>query len=172
LLFGLCRRACRRQKKALILPPSGDSKQHAYFRVRPKRVTDNEKQLVRVRFRLFYKLSLLEVFTLQIEVIGSAADATKSALGLDWPVKVSPDDRLSQTQANDLDLLQPRVLHLSIEMKEGQYLVTFTLQAEGLEKIALVAPVRDQVLSNGIEGVIVALARCFACGATEKLPEP
>lgn len=121
----------------LTLPPTGDSSEQAYFRLRPKRVSTDPGMLSKIRVRLFYRLHLLEMFTMEAEVVET--EATQSRLGLERPVYFSPE-RFCQTEPSDLDMVTPRKLHIEVDRRDNAYVLTFTTQVPGLEKIAVSGP--------------------------------
>jgi hypothetical protein len=145
---------CPEPVSKLVLPPAGDSTEQASFRLSPLRHSLSASDLLRVRFRLFYKLNLIEMLTVRAEAVSSLDEDSASAFGRSPAIDLS-EDRLRQADLNDFDLVTPAALHIGIGGDGLQFLLTFTLQRAGVDLLAFVAPVSLTVgqLESSIAGV-------------------
>jgi hypothetical protein len=149
------------QVSKLVLPPKGNSADQAIFRVSPVRHSRSESDLLRIKFRLFYKFNLLEQFTLRAEVVSSLDDDSLSIFAR-FPAVDLYHERLRQNDCNDFDLITPVCLHIHVEPHHDRYRLKFTLKhPERLDALAFVTEVRLTAaqLAASIAGVRKSLFR-------------
>ena len=108
----------------LVLPPKGDSTQQAVFRIQPTRSSRSADDPLRICFRLFYKLNMIEKIVLRggaSPYIDDLPDITPPSVELVYA-------RFQQSEANDFDLMAPRQMHIEVEPDEQQYTMVFTFE--------------------------------------------
>jgi hypothetical protein len=155
------------QVSKLVLPPNGNSTEDAVFRVSPIRHSRSERDLLRLRFRLFYKFNLLEEFTVRAEVVSSLDDDSVSIFSRSPAIDLY-HERLRQSDCNDFDLMSPVCLHIHIEWHNDRYRLKFTFRhPERSDTLAFVTEVRltaSQLASN-IVGVRKSLFKVCSSDA-------
>lgn len=141
----------------LVLPPVGESTEQAVFRIMPLRHSITPEDRLSIRFRLFYKLNLLQVLTLRGRVLPAIEDVGPSCQLIPFELTYG-----RQADANDFDVMRPCALHIAVDPEQQQYQMTFTLKREGIENelafsgtLALSAP----ELESAIAGVRKSLFR-------------
>lgn len=144
----------------LVLPPKGDSTEQAIFRVMPLRKSVTGQDFLKIRFRLFYRFNLFEVLTLRAETVSSLEDDGASAFGHIPAVDLNYEP-LRQSDLNDFDLTTPCRLHIYVEPKDQQYVLTFTLDRQIKDELAFVAPIplTSSQLEETIAGVRKSLLK-------------
>jgi hypothetical protein len=125
---------------SLILPPEGDSTTNAVFRATPIRKSQSAEDMLRARFKLFYRWNLLEVMTVRAEAVGSLDNDDKSSFGSAVAATLNYEP-LRQGDLNDFDTITPACLHIYVEPDNSQFRLTFTLERTDLPELALVAPI-------------------------------
>jgi HEAT repeat protein len=126
--------------QTLILPPSGDSKQPAYFRVQPLRKTASSNDLAKIRVRLYYEFNLLEVAIVSAEVVGEFDDPAHSLLELDRPLSFK-QERLEREYL-DFDNIHPRTMHVDITRWGDHFQLNFAFYNAAAKKVVFSAPAR------------------------------
>lgn len=143
----------------LVLPKTGDSTRQALFRIMPLRRSSSIDDVLRIRFRLFYKFNLLQALTLRG---GALPDIPYDEEEQSWKPPALNWGSAVQSDANDFDLMPPRALHIEINPDGQQYEMVFTFKREGTQdELALTAAVSltaDQ-LAGEIAGSRKALFR-------------
>ena len=117
----------------LILPPTGDSVEHACFGGIVPRYTTGAGPRLPLKIRLYYKRNLLEVASIEAEVVGPLDPDTSSPLGLSHPIKLS-QERLEQ-EYQDFDLVLPREMHIDVSRGLKGIQLNFILDREKKDEI-------------------------------------
>ena len=106
----------------LHLPPSGDSTT-ASFRVRPLHATAGARRSV-IRFKLLYRVNLIEDVELRARVLGQGAPARAAAGSLTLGYA-----RLQELTG--LAALTPKMMHVHVGRSEGAFVFYFIVAPEG-----------------------------------------
>jgi hypothetical protein len=123
--------------QTLVLPPYGESKENALFRIRPIRKTTSLNDLAEITIRLYYKFNLLEMVSIKAEIIGEN-DGNKSNLGLDNPISFR---HRMECEVEDFDEIIPRAMHINIGKVNDQYHLKFLFFSETQQEIVFTAPI-------------------------------
>ncbi len=124
--------------QTLSLPPHGDSINNAIFRVRPVDESRSKDDIAQITVRLYYEFNLLEVVTINSEVVGSSNDPTQSRYGRDIPIWFEQERR--ELGYEYFDSIMPRDMHIDIRKKGEDFVFTFALYKSPDQKIVLTAP--------------------------------
>jgi hypothetical protein len=150
----------------LTLPSRGGSRQSANFRVSPLRATEGGAQRASIRVRLYFRYNLIEELVLRAVVVGKFESAEESPPGAEPPVSVT-QNRLVRAYAN-IDRLDPRVLHIDITRRGGDYLFNFAFFDDEEQKAVFTAPARlhatdleDELLTVRRTWYDIATGRAF-----------
>ena len=157
----------------LTLPPDKDSQENAWFEMRPQRRSTGWQDLAKIRVRMFYKLNLLEVFTIEAEIAGKLDDPTQLRFG---------GRRLNQQsfpwEDTDFENFVARRMHIEVRRPGPDYKLTFTLGADPGPELALTAttPLKATDLEDTIEGFrrkfeSLATSKTYLQGVKGKLGE-
>ena len=145
------------QVSKLVLPPKGSSTEQAIFRVSPIRHSSSAIDLLRIKFRLFYKFNLLEEFTVRAEAVSVLDDDSTSIWGRSPAIDMC-HDRLRQNDLNDFDLITPACLHIYVEPYNDRYRLIFTLKhPERLSELAFAFEIR--ITPSQLESVIARVRK-------------
>jgi CHAT domain len=123
--------------QTLILPPSGDSKIHATFRIRPHKQSANSN-LDAIAIRAYYKFNLLEESIIKAEIVDDFDDPSKSKFGLENPILFI--QRLEREYV-DFDEIESRGMNVNIKKENNQFVLQFTFHNNSKQKVELTAPI-------------------------------
>lgn len=143
--------------QTLILPPLGDSKDNAQFRVRPVRQSTNKDDLAAIRVRLYFEFNLLEVAVICAEVVGKFEHSTESLLGLEKPISFK-QERLEHEYL-DFDNIQPREMHIDISRQGEYYQFNFTFRNDTGKKLVFTAS--SQLTASDLEDALMKVRKLW-----------
>jgi hypothetical protein len=126
--------------RTLMLPPWGDSRKNAIFRVRPLRKSANHNDMAQIRVRLYYEFNLLEEAVLSAEIVGKFDSPTQSQLGVEIPISFR-QERLERRYI-DFDNVEPRIMHIDVTKHGDQFLFNFAFYNAVDKKMVFTAPAR------------------------------
>jgi hypothetical protein len=164
--------------RTLTLPPRGDSPPDkcALFIVSPISRSTSEKDLAKIKVRIFYKLNLLEAVTIRAEV-ADEDDGEGSQLGLAKPLSYT-HQIFQEQQYLDFDDLAPRELQIDVERPGNKFVLTFTLTDRKGKELALTGStsltpteLEDLLLTAREIYETMALSKTFVQGLEGKLSE-
>ncbi len=136
----------------LALPPSGDSYRNARFVVRPTR-----DGMPEIRIRLFYHFSLLEEIVVRAQVVGAFEDPHRLPVPSMPPVQIRPGRK--ELDYVDLDLVQPREMHIDIGRVDEMFSFKFTFYNEAEKNVDLLAS--SPLLATDLEDALVSVRRIW-----------
>lgn len=141
----------------LVLPPRGDSKENAYFRVRPEKETASLKELATLYVRVYYEFNLLEVAKIQAEVVGEFEDDTYSQFELKEPITCRIE-RHERDYDIDVENTIPRKMHIDITREDNEYVFTFAFWNDVERKVEF-PDVPSKLTTSVLEDVLVTLRK-------------
>lgn len=129
--------------QTLILPPAGDSSQHAFFRIRCIRTSASELDLANFRVCLYYEFNLIETVLIQAEVIPAYLDPPRSLLRLPNPISFL--QLALPREYVDFDNILPRKMNVNIARRGERYVFNFLFSNGHDAKVSFFAPISLQV---------------------------
>jgi len=150
--------------QTFILPPSGDTADPAWFRVRPKKETADSKNLAEISLRLLCDFFYLEKITVQAEVIEKGDGAPISRWGLDKPISIRYD-QFEQEPPDMADIL-PRDMTIIVKKVADKYMLRFLFYNNRNQEIEFPAPLRlDEA---ALENELIKVRTLWSEIATDK----
>jgi hypothetical protein len=116
----------------IVLPPIGDSKRNACFRLRMPQ--EPKEHPVRIEVRLFYRFNLIEHLTVTAKFASSEGQSASPVLG-------RYQNDLCREYL-DFDEFRPRKMNIHVSHQGDDYLFEFTLTSEKDESVVLRAKSR------------------------------
>ena len=142
----------------LVLPANGDSRQNAWFKgVKAVRAAGYASELLQLRVRLYYNLNLIEVAIIEAEAVTLFQSTQESRLGLEKPIRFH--QQLRERDYGNLELIQPRGMHILVGARSGGVDLSFVLEREGREDTVLSGTAR--VPENSLEDSLYAIRRAL-----------
>jgi tetratricopeptide (TPR) repeat protein len=142
----------------LVLPPNGDSRQNAWFKgVKAVRATSSATDLLQLRVRLYYNLNLIEVAVIEAEAVTLFQSTKESRLGLEKPIRFC--QKLQEREYGDLELIEPRGMHILVSAGSGGVDLSFVLEREGREDVVLSGTAR--VPEDSLEDSLCAIRKAL-----------
>jgi hypothetical protein len=142
----------------LALPPNGDSRQNAWFKgVRAVRATGYASELLQIRVRLYYNLNLIEVAIIEAEAVTLFQPTQESRLGLEKPIRFHQE--LRERDYGNVELIQPRGMHILVGARSGGVDLSFVLEREGRADTVLSGTAR--VPEDSLEDSLYAIRRAL-----------
>ena len=123
----------------LVLPPTGDSTENAWFQLCPQHKSTGVHDLAMLRVRVYYKFNLLEIFTVHAEIAGKLADSTETHFS--YPARTIQFDS-RQREYIEFDDIEARSMHIEVRRSGADYQLTFTLESFGGQELALTGATR------------------------------
>ena len=127
------------QVQSLILPPLGDSRTNAWFRLKPLKKSTSLDDLAELSVRLYYEFNLLEEAIIRAEVVGKLDDM-QSRFGLAAPITFK--QKRVEREYSDFDDVVPRVMHIDLTKSETHFKFNFLFHNAQQQKVIFPAPVR------------------------------
>jgi len=125
--------------RSFILPPSGAT-EPAWFRIQPKKETPDLENLAGISIKLLCDFFVIEMITIQVEVIEKKDKPPVSKLGLKPPIQLEYGEL--ERELPDIGSIIPRDMTVFVKKENDRYFLRFLFKNEEKNEICFPAALR------------------------------